>query len=120
MESRLHGWSDPERWQAAAATWQALGRPLPVAYALWRQAEALISEPARRNSGGTVLHHARQAADRAGATLIQRELDALGRRTRLPLQAPTISPDNQPPSTQPLPVNLTARELEILCHLANG
>jgi len=119
-ESRLHGRSDPERWLAAAALWQAADRPLPVAYALWRQVEALISDPDSRNSGGTVLHQARQAADLAGAKLIQRELDALGRRARLPLHAPTIFPDDQPPSIQPLSGKLTARELEILRHLANG
>ena len=43
---RSVGKSDPDAWQDAAATWQRLGRPHRAAYALWRQAEALLARSA--------------------------------------------------------------------------
>src|SRR5262249_22218998 len=40
--SRLGQSPDPDRWQAAAAVWESLGHPYPLAYARWREAEALL------------------------------------------------------------------------------
>ena len=41
--SRLHRRPDPAAWAAAADAWTNLGRPYPVAYARWREAEARLA-----------------------------------------------------------------------------
>ncbi len=38
--SRLDLASDPVRWAKTARRWRLLGRPVPAAYAQWREAEA--------------------------------------------------------------------------------
>jgi DNA-binding CsgD family transcriptional regulator len=116
--SRLEGRSDPAHWQAAAAAWLALGRPYPAAYAQWRQAEALLV--GRQPAGGAVepLRAAHAAALRLGARPLLRQIQALARRARIILEAP---PGEPVPTPSPLEhLGLTARELEVLRHVAAG
>jgi DNA-binding CsgD family transcriptional regulator len=116
--SRLEGRSDPAQWQAAAAAWLALGRPYPAAYAQWRQAEALLlgKQPASR--AVEPLRSAHAAALRLGARPLLHETKALARRARITLEAPPAEPAPTPSSVEQL--GLTARELEVLRHLAAG
>jgi len=116
--SRLEGRSDPAQWQAAAAAWLALGRPYPAAYAQWRLAEALLV--GRQPAGGAVepLRAAHAAALRLGARPLLRQIHALARRARITLEAPPAEPVPTPSPLEHL--GLTARELEVLRHVAAG
>jgi ATP/maltotriose-dependent transcriptional regulator MalT len=120
-QRRLHGRSDPRLWEAAAAAWRDLERPVPAAYALWRAGETLLSDPnaAASVAGAAALRAAAQAAEAAGAALIQRQVEALARRTRLPLHPPTPAAGSET-LVPPPPCGLTPRELEILRQLAQG
>ena len=84
--SRQDGRHDHELWAKVAAAWQALSQPYPRAYALWREAEALVAERSKRKAGALVAeaHRRRRrarchsaAARAAGAG---RSRDAHGRR----------------------------------------
>jgi tetratricopeptide (TPR) repeat protein len=86
--SRLDGRSDPERWRAAAAAWERLGRPFEAAYARFRQAEALLAARAPRAQVATVLGPAHRTAAALGAAPLRREIERLARRGRTPLEAP--------------------------------
>jgi DNA-binding NarL/FixJ family response regulator len=89
-----------------------------VAYARWRQAEALLVAGTDDDAvaGVSVLRAAARAAEAAGAALIRREVVALARRTRVPLHPSTPAPSSPPPASP----GLTPRELEILQKLAEG
>ena len=117
--ARLEGRPDPNRWEAAAAAWQALGRPYPAAYAQWRQAEALLlrREPASR--AAEPLRAAHATALRLGAKPLLGEVAALARRARIPLEQPTaqVAPAVPPPARR---LGLTERELEVLAYVAAG
>ena len=116
--SRLEGRSDPAHWQAAAAAWLALGRPYPAAYAQWRQAEALLV--GRQPAGGAAepLRAAHAAARRLGARPLLRQIQALARRARIALEVPPAEAVATPSPHGHL--GLTARELEVLRHVAAG
>jgi DNA-binding CsgD family transcriptional regulator/tetratricopeptide (TPR) repeat protein len=117
--ARLDGRPDPNRWEAAAAAWQALGRPYPAAYAQWRQAEALLfgGEPASRAAAPLRAAHA--TALRLGAKPLLGEVAALARRARIALEQPTaqVAPAVPSPARR---LGLTERELEVLAYVAAG
>jgi DNA-binding CsgD family transcriptional regulator len=117
--SRLDGHSDPDRWQAAATAWQALGRPYPAAYAHWRQAEALLmrGEPASR--AAEPLRTAHATALRLGARPLLGEVTTLARRARIPLEQPAAPATPATPSPAQR-LGLTDRELEVLAYVAAG
>jgi DNA-binding NarL/FixJ family response regulator len=117
--ARLEGRPDPGRWRAAAAAWQALGRPYPAACAQWRQAEALLlrGEPASR--AAEPLRAAHATALRLGARPLLGEVAALARRARIPLEQPTAPAAPAAPSPAQR-LGLTKRELEVLAYVAAG
>jgi ATP/maltotriose-dependent transcriptional regulator MalT len=117
--SRLDGRSEPGRWRAAAAAWQALGHPYPAAYAQWRQAEALLlrGEPASR--AAEPLRAAHATALRLGARPLLGEIAALARRARIPLEPPAAPAAPAAPS-EAQRLGLTERELEVLELVAAG
>jgi DNA-binding CsgD family transcriptional regulator len=116
--SRLEGRPDPAHWQAAASAWLALGRPYPTAYAQWRQAEALLlgKQPASR--AVEPLRAAHTTARRLGARPLLRETKTLASRARITLEVPPAEPAPTPSPVEQL--GLTARELEVLRHVAAG
>jgi DNA-binding CsgD family transcriptional regulator/tetratricopeptide (TPR) repeat protein len=118
--SRLDGRSDPERWRAAVAAWERLGRPFEAAYARFREAEALLAARAARAQVATVLGPAHQTAVALGATPLRREIEQLARRGRTPLEdpgRPAVAPEA--PSTAAA-LGLTRRETEVLALVAEG
>jgi DNA-binding CsgD family transcriptional regulator/tetratricopeptide (TPR) repeat protein len=117
--SRLAGRPDSDHWQAAAAAWQALGRPYPAAYAHWRQAEALLmrGEPASR--AAEPLRTAHATALRLGARPLLGEVTTLARRARIPLEQPAAPATPATPSPAQR-LGLTDRELEVLAYVAAG
>ena len=118
--SRLGGRSDPERWRAAVAAWERLGRPYEAAYARFRQAEALLAARAPRAQVATTLGPAHRTAVALGAAPLRREIEQLARRGRTPLEDPvdpTVAPEA--PSTA-ASLGLTRRETEVLALVAEG
>jgi DNA-binding NarL/FixJ family response regulator len=113
--------SDPERWQTAAAAWERLGRPFEVAYARFRQAEALLlAGRTPRPQAETILRQAHQTAVALGAAPLRREIELLAQRGRLLLEEPvdtTVAP-TAPSSAASL--GLTQREAEVLALVAEG
>jgi Tetratricopeptide repeat len=76
-QPRLEGAADPERWQAAAATWERLERPFDAAYARFRQAEALLASRAPRAEVEQVLPVAHRTAIAVGAEPLRQEIELL-------------------------------------------
>jgi DNA-binding CsgD family transcriptional regulator len=111
--ARLRGEKEADAWEAAAAAWQTHGRPHRSAYALWRQAEALLAE--RQPSEATeVLRRAATLAEEM--VPLQQEITALARRARIDLDSET-SPHAEAEST---PYGLTERERDVLTLLTRG
>jgi DNA-binding CsgD family transcriptional regulator/tetratricopeptide (TPR) repeat protein len=117
--ARAEGESDPARWDAAAGAWEARPAPFHAAYARWRQAEAALA-CRDRSQGSEALLAAYATAEQLGAAALRSEVEALGRRARIELSAPEpaiVEPTPPPAATE---LGLTARELEVLEHVAIG
>ena len=120
--ARADGRSDPMLWDAAARAWEARTAPFHAAYARWRQAEAaLVSRD--RPQAAQALRAAHATAAALGAAGLRSELEALARRARIEL------PSSDPPAAEEAAsdtsaaaaeLGLTARELEVLEHMALG
>ncbi len=116
--TRLDGHADPERWAAAAASWEALAQPYPAAYARWRQAEALLTQHGARTAATTALRQATEVTRRLGAAPLRREVEGLARRARIDLAEPTAA--EAAPARPADPYGLTRREREVLILVADG
>jgi DNA-binding NarL/FixJ family response regulator len=115
--TRQEGRADPAAWAAAADMWQQLGQPHQVAYACYRQAEALMARDSDRDAAAAALRRAAAVTGRLGARLLDAEVKALARRARLDLAShaeaePADAPAGNPP--------LTPREAEVLALVAAG
>jgi DNA-binding CsgD family transcriptional regulator len=119
--SRLEGRSDPERWRAAAAAWERLEYSFDVAYARFREAEALLAGGASRQQAETVLRAAHQTTVALGAGPLRREIELLAQCGRLRLQEEVDTVTE--PGAQYSPaasLGLTRREAEVLALVAAG
>ena len=120
--ARLLGQGDPGPWAAAATAWDRLSQPYPTAYARWRTAEALLLRGTARDQVAEPLRAAHAAASELGAVSLLAEVEALGRRGRIDLQAEqTAGPvgRRRPPSSLDR-LGLTEREQEVLALVAVG
>ncbi len=117
--ARQEGPSDPAAWAAAAAVWERLGQPYPVAYACFRQAEALLAGSGDRDTAATVLRRAADSTGRLGARLLDTEVKALAQRARLRLVQDAVAPATGAP-TSAEQLGLTPREAEVLALVAAG
>jgi DNA-binding CsgD family transcriptional regulator len=116
---RADGAPDPERWQAAATAWEALGEPHPAAYSRLREAEARLAAGGDRGAAARALGAAHSAAARLGAGPLREQAEALARRARLALDvAPASAPATGDEPAEGL--GLTPREAEVLRLLAEG
>jgi DNA-binding CsgD family transcriptional regulator len=117
--TRLHRRPSPEAWAAAAATWTAMTRPYPTAYARFREAEARLAARGDRALATTSLRAALDIAERLGAEPLAREITALATRARLDLapDAAETDPEAIDPAAE---FGLTAREREVLGLVALG
>jgi DNA-binding CsgD family transcriptional regulator/tetratricopeptide (TPR) repeat protein len=118
--TRQAGQPDPAAWAAAAAAWERLGQPYRIAYAGFRQAEALLAA-GDRESAAVVLGRTAEVTGRLGARPLDTEVRALARRARLDLTphvgAPAVATGASTPAEQ---LGLTAREAEVLVLVAAG
>jgi DNA-binding CsgD family transcriptional regulator len=120
-QTRQQGRPDPAAWAAAAAAWEQLGQPYRLAYAGYRQAEALLAGPGDREAAAEALRRAAEVTGRLGARQLDAELRALARRARLHLAPPAGA--TAPAAAAPTPaaqLGLTPREAEVLALVAAG
>jgi DNA-binding CsgD family transcriptional regulator/tetratricopeptide (TPR) repeat protein len=104
--ARAEGEDDRERWEAAAAAWDDLRQPYPLAYALWRAASA---DPDRERAAPR-LRRAAELADGLGARPLCERIEASARRARVPLGGRAGGSS----------LGLTPREQEVLRLVADG
>ncbi len=112
--SRVAGAQDAGAWAEAATRWTDLDRPHRAAYALWRQAEALLADPNARAAAKPVLVAATEAA-RGHAPLVE-AVATLAQRAHIVVSAPQASPARLAPA----PFGLTGRELMVVRLLGQG
>jgi DNA-binding CsgD family transcriptional regulator len=122
--SRAEGRSEPGRWDLAAASWRERGQPYPVAYALFRQAEALFGERTQSAQAPALLRAANRIADQLEAEPLRREIVGLAARARVTLDpSPSSGPEpevdirDSPSSALSA---LTRREVDVLVLVAEG
>ena len=126
--TRLSRRPDPAAWAAAVDGWRSLGRPYPLAYALWREAEARLSARAGRDAAAARLREADGIARRLRAEPLRSAIGELARRARIALEPPIVAGDTPDPAAgPPQPTaddaggfGLTAREREVLALVALG
>ena len=109
--ARAHGHPDRSAWEAAAAAWEKLGQPYPLAYALLRAAGVAAAE-GDRDAATTRLHQAAELAARLGAGPLQQHITRLAQRARIDLPGAG--------GGSAAPFGLTGRELEVLRLVAAG
>jgi DNA-binding CsgD family transcriptional regulator len=111
--SRADGRNDRAGWEAAAAAWEAVGQPYPLAYTLFRGASAALADGSHAAAGSAL----RQAAGLAGhldAKPLARQISQLARRARIALG------DSGSGQGNTAPFGLTSRELGVLRLVAAG
>jgi hypothetical protein len=117
--SRLEGHSDPAAWAMAAQAWVDICRPYPAAYALWRQAEALVADRQARRNAAPILRSAYRAALDLGSGPLVIEVRDLAGRTNVSLETnPQVSEDDA--ASPAHLVKLTPRERDVTRLLADG
>jgi DNA-binding CsgD family transcriptional regulator len=102
-------------WDAAAAAWEAVGQPYPLAYALARAAAAAAAA-GDRDEAASRLHRAAELADQLAAQPLQQQIAQLARRARIELPGP----GGRDAGRTAAPFGLTAREQEVLQMVAAG
>jgi DNA-binding CsgD family transcriptional regulator len=108
--------SDPDAWAEAATRWDDLADRWALAAALLREAEAAALVGAADRAAST-LRRAHSIAVELGAGPLLAQLEALSRRTRISLDAPTrVTLDE----TSAERLGLTTREAEVLSLVAAG
>ena len=115
------GGSATELWAAAAAAWEALERPYPVAYARWREAEALLAARDRHGAAASAAA-ALAIARQLGSAWLAEEIESLAARARLRLGEDRVVA-SAPAADDDLdedPFGLTPRERDVLALVAAG
>ncbi|WP_243083382.1 helix-turn-helix transcriptional regulator [Streptomyces sp. 891-h] len=86
---RAEGENEPQLWEAAAQTLEPVGRPVPLARARLRWAEALLERGGGRRAGSRtpdhLLRQAHSVAARLGAAPLRAEAEQLAVRARIAL-----------------------------------
>ena len=111
--------SDVDAWAVAAGRWADLGDRWATATALLREAEAAASAGSAGSAdrAASSLREAHSIASELRAAPLLAEIDAVSRRTRVSVDAPTrVTIDETSAHT----LGLTAREAEVLTLVAAG
>jgi DNA-binding NarL/FixJ family response regulator/tetratricopeptide (TPR) repeat protein len=117
--TRLELRSHPQLWAAVVANWEALSRTYEVAYARWRQAEALLAAKAPK-AAASALRQAHEATMQLGEKPLRQEIERLARRARIDLTLPTATVNKAATPSAATRHGLTPREQEVLQHLVVG
>jgi DNA-binding CsgD family transcriptional regulator len=120
--SRLTGASSPPAWAAVARAAGDLRHPLDVAYARFREAEAILLARGPRATARAAAAEALEIARTVGASSLQRDIEALAVRSRLSLEAQPVDGQGARATSahRPVPFGLTPRELEVLERVTLG
>ena len=118
--ARLRGAPDPASWSAVASQWMELGFPLELAYARWRQAEAVLAAGGTKAEASEPLQEAARLSAETGASALRAEIEALARRARIELGGGAEAASTEPPGPETDRFGLTDRELEVLALVAQG
>jgi len=118
--ARAEGRPEPELWGEAVVLWRGREAPYPLAYALYRQAEALLAAAGGRASAQVALSEARRLCDALSAGPLGAEVIALARRARLNLSDAIDMSDQEGELSAASELGLTARETEVLRLVAAG
>ncbi len=100
-------------FDAAAAAWERIAQPYPLAAALLRGAEAALAA-ADRDGAAQRLQRVSDLAESLGARPLRQEATELARSARI---RPARTTRGQAPAA---PLGLTAREFEVLRLVADG
>jgi DNA-binding CsgD family transcriptional regulator len=117
---RAEGQLDPDGWHRVATASAFEGGPHQVAYAGFREAEALLASGGDRARAIDALTAVHKAAKQLAAEPLRHEIEALARRARIELSDGPSPPLPLPAEPGLAPLGLTARELEVLGLLAAG
>lgn len=117
-DTRLAGVPSPDSWARSAERWAARQRPYLLAYARWREAEALLGSGARTKAA-VPLAEAINIASALGARPLLEAAQSLASRARIRL-GPVVEEADELAVPPDDPFNLTAREREVLALLALG
>lgn len=112
-EARTSPENQGDAWEQAAAAWEAVGEPYPLAVALFRAAEAQLAGGRPRDTAGRQLHRAAEIAADLGARPLGEMVAQLARRARIPVG------DNSG-AANAAAGGLTPRELDVLRLIAAG
>jgi ATP/maltotriose-dependent transcriptional regulator MalT len=115
--ARAAGRPDPEPWRRAAAVWRGQGRLPRLAYARFREGDALLRAGAGAAAAREALTEAREVAERIGARRLVDQIDALARRGRVEL---AVGVDGATVDHAVDRLGLTDREREVLTLVAEG
>jgi len=123
--TRLQRRPNPDAWDASARAWEGVRRPQAVAYARWREAEALLAVRGDRSRAVEALKTAHAIGTLLRAEPLVREIEALAARARLTLEAADADghadPSESPSASDDgVAFGLTAREREVLALVALG
>ena len=110
--SRAVGHPDRAAWDAAAAAWESLGQPYPLAYALLRAAGAAAAA-GDRDAAASRLQRAAELAGELRARPLLQQISRVARRARVEITGTS-------PAGTAAPAGLTGRELEVLRLVAAG
>jgi DNA-binding CsgD family transcriptional regulator len=114
--ARLRDSDQTESWAAAITACREAGEAYPLAYALFRQAEVLVTE-GEADAAEPAAEALKLASDMDARPLIA-EIEALIRRARLEAEEPQSEPAPAPAPEDEF--GLTAREREVLALVADG
>jgi len=121
--SRAAGRQEPPLWADAAQEWEVVGRPFEIAYARWREGEALLGAERPRSNARDRLSEAWSIARLLGAAPISDAVEKLAARARIRLAVvPPVPPGGAASSTDrhTIGATLTVREREVLGLLCRG
>jgi DNA-binding CsgD family transcriptional regulator len=110
--ARAAGHLDRAAWDAAAAAWESVGQPNPLAYALVRAAGAAAAA-GHQDAAAIRLQRAADLARQLRARPLLEQISQLARRAR-------IEVGDSSRAAGAAPYGLTARELEVLRLVAAG
>jgi DNA-binding NarL/FixJ family response regulator len=106
-------------FHAAGEAFEAIGLPVSVTYARYREGEALVAA-GERQAAAAALRASHASAVEIGLAELRAEIEALARRARVDLETPTEEPAAPEPDDPAARLGLTPRELEVLLLVAEG
>jgi DNA-binding CsgD family transcriptional regulator len=115
---RYRGADDPAAWTGVADQWRSLGRRYLLAYARYREAEAVLTSRGPRETAANALRSAHAIAVELGAVPLAREIVVLAGHARIDL-APEAA-ESEGPIDPAAALGLTGRETEVIRLLAAG